>query len=340
MSQYYYLEVRLAKQLGSSIERFKVKKECPFHGQGRCPVCGDSAKNKAKTRFHIIERESKLFVHCFNCDLSTSLVTFLKQQYPPLYNEYIFERYKSSDSRPIITEPEFVVQKICIKTKLGLPYVADLPDDHYVKKYVQSRLIPDYPFQVTDRYFEFTSQYNPDIKYEPGQKDEMRLIIPFFDRDGNVHAFQGRDMSGKSGQKYITTVVNEKIPKIFGICSVDFKKPILLVEGPIDSLFLPNCIASINANLTATAVKLTKINKTLFDTLTLVLDNEPRNVSIVKQYEKAIDAGYKIVIWPTGIKDKDINDMVLSGLNPLKIIEKNTYRGLTAKLELMKWKRC
>lgn len=344
MNDFHYLEVMLAKQLGAQLQRWKVKKEHPFHGNARCPVCGDSATSKTKARFHIIERDSKLFVHCFNCDLSTNFITFLKGHYPPLYNEYIFGRYKSSNSSPVIKttldETTLIPKKQSLKTTLDLELVSSLSDSDPIKKYVASRKLPEYPFQVAPEFFKLVNKYNPDVAYKPGQKDEMRLVIPFFDREGNVHAFQGRDMSGKSNQKYITVIVNHKIPKIFGICQVDFKQHINVVEGPLDSLFLPNCIASVNASLSTTADRLCSINKNLKDHMTLIFDNEPRNASVLKHYEKAIDNGYSVVIWPQSIKQKDINDMVLSGLDPLKIIQRNTYRGLSAKLEFLKWRRC
>lgn len=342
---HYFLEVRLAKQLGPSLDRWKIKKDSPFHGNARCPVCGDSAKNKAKTRFHIIERDSKLFVHCFNCDLSTSLVTFLKGHYPTLYDEYIFERFGDRIKEPTIKvqDPDFKISRPTPppndKVTLDLPYIKDLPDDHPAKKYVKSRMLPDYPFQLAPRFFELVSKYNPDVQHEPGKKDEMRLIIPFFDKNGNVHAFQGRDLSGKSNQKYITTIVNAKIPKIFGICQLDVKHRIQLVEGPIDSLFLDNCIASVNASLSSTADKVCLINKNLKDRITLIFDNEPRNVSVLKHYKKAIDAGYHVVIWPENIKCKDINDMVMAGIDPQKIIDRNTFRGISAEIEFNKWRK-
>lgn len=337
---HHYLEVRLAKQLGPQIDRWKIKKEHPFHANGRCPICGDSTKSKTKARFHIIERDSTLFVHCFNCDLSTNFVTFVKQQYPHLYNEYVFERYKRNDSPTILAEePSFKVAKIERKTKLDIPYVADLPDDHPVKQYVASRKLPDYPFQMTTEFYKLVSMYNDDVEHIEGRKDETRLIIPFFDREGNVHAFQGRDMSGKSAQKYITVIVNPKVPKIFGICQVDFKKEIYMTEGPLDSLFLPNAIASVNAALSSTADKICAINNNLKDRMTLILDNEPRNSNVLKQYRNAIESNYRVVIWPNALKHKDINDMVLTGLDPLKIIKKHTFRGLLAEMEFNKWKR-
>jgi hypothetical protein len=43
--------------------------------------------------------------------------------------------------------------------------------------------------------------------------------------------------------------------------------------------------------------------------------------------EKTIDRGDKVVIWPTSIEQKDINDMVLAGLNVMDVLKSNTYTG-------------
>lgn len=352
MSQ-LYLEIKYARIVGQSIERWKIKKDNPFHGNGRCPICGDSAQSKTKCRFHISQMDDFLLCKCFNCDYAQGLSNFLKTYHPNLYSEFIFERYRVSGDMndPIITSPKLDFdESVLIPSKtitdekflLDLPLVSDLPVNHPVSKYVYSRHIPEYPFQYAEKFYEFSSQFNGDLLDENGKplfnRDEPRLIIPFFDRNGNVFAYQGRDLSGKSLQKYITIIINKKIPKIFGIGKVDFKKPVGIVEGPIDSLFLPNCLASVNASLVSTAKKISSvINK---DLLTLIYDNEPRNKSIVAMYSEAIKDGFKIVIWPKEVDGiKDINEMSLVGKNPIKIIQKNTYSGLNAQLEFQRWKK-
>lgn len=336
----YHVQVKYAKLAGSSIERFKVKKHSPFMASGRCPVCGDSAKSKTKTRFVIYEKNKDLNVTCFNCGLSTTLFGFLKSNNRPLFDEWIFETYKSNKKIETDTLEDFVPEKIepiILKKELDLEMVADLPIDHPAVEYVQSRRLPDYPFQFTPKFLEFSKQYKNEL--EPGNRDGPRLIIPFFDRKGNIYAYQGRDLTGQSKLKYITISIDKKMPKIFGLDRVDIKKPILLVEGPLDSLFLPNCLASVNANLSATAKRLVTGLNLEPTNLTLVLDNEPRNKTILDQYEKAIANGFRIVIWPKTVTQKDVNDMVLAGLDPLNIIMKNTYSGLLAKLQLNSWRK-
>jgi hypothetical protein len=70
-----------------------------------------------------------------------------------------------------------------------------------------------------------------------------------------------------------------------------------------------------------------------------VFDNEPRNREIVNRIEKTINRGDKVIIWPTSIEQKDINDMVLTGLNIMDVLKSNTYTGLEAKIKFNNWKK-
>ena len=70
-----------------------------------------------------------------------------------------------------------------------------------------------------------------------------------------------------------------------------------------------------------------------------VYDNEPRNREIVNRIAKTIDRGDKVVIWPTSVVEKDINDMVLGGHNVMSVLESNTYSGLKAKVKFNNWKK-
>lgn len=334
-----FIDVKYARMLGMRIERWKIKSDYPFHGNGRCPVCGDSLKNKSKCRFHVREHDGTMFISCFNCGLNTNLGAFLKLYHVDLHREYVFEKYRNEGSpdTPVIrntVQPTKITQDdVSIKS---LRLVSAMDKDSVPAKYIESRKLPPYAFYYAEKFNELAAKYNPVFKEL--ESDGDRIVIPFFDRAGNITAFQGRDLTGKSDLKYITVQVNPKIPTIFGLERITRSKPILVVEGPLDSLFLPNCVASVNASLVATAETLQKaINK---EQIILVFDNEPRNVQIVSAYEKAIKAGYKIVIWPKNVDGiKDINDMVLHGLEPHKIIQRNTHSGLMASIEFSKWKK-
>jgi hypothetical protein len=115
-------------------------------------------------------------------------------------------------------------------------------------------------------------------------------------------------------------------------------KDIYVVEGPIDSLFLPNGIASAGGDLIGPLQQL-DVQKQQF---VVVYDNEPRNKHIVKNIEKAIDSGYRVCIWPTTMEQKDINDMVLAGYSIDKvknIINECTYSNAKAQLHLAIWRK-
>ena len=158
------------------------------------------------------------------------------------------------------------------------------------------------------------------------------MVIPFRDANGKVFAYQGRAF-GEEQPKYITIVLDQNQKKIFGLDRVDDNRNIIIVEGPIDSLFLPNCIAVAQGDLRLPQYK---------EKSTLVFDNEPRNREIVKNIEKAIEEDYSVVIWPQDIEEKDINDMVISGLTTSEIsniIHRNTFSGLQAKTKISYWKK-
>ena len=75
------------------------------------------------------------------------------------------------------------------------------------------------------------------------------------------------------------------------------------------------------------------------DNVVFVFDNQPRNKSLVDIVDKTIQSDYNVVIWPQTIKEKDINDMVLSSIDVNNIISRNTFKGLEAKMKFVEWKR-
>jgi hypothetical protein len=109
------------------------------------------------------------------------------------------------------------------------------------------------------------------------------------------------------------------------------------VEGPIDSMFLENAVATADSNLESITSIYDKSK------VVLVFDNEPRNKEIVMKIDKAIENHYNVVIWPEMIESKDINDMILlDRFSPDEIqdiISKNTFVNLRAKAEFVNWKK-
>ena len=145
-----------------------------------------------------------------------------------------------------------------------------------------------------------------------------------------MFAFQGRALNGEN-PKYITIKVDNDKEKIYGLDDVDWSKRVYVVEGPIDSLFLDNCIATAQSDLRVKG-----------DRVVLIPDNEPRNEQVIKQVNRYIDENYDVVIWPSDIKEKDINEMILSGKTERDIkdiIARNTFNGLLARTKLSEWKK-
>jgi len=324
-------------RLSPKLNKFTQKKEDLYNF--RCPLCGDSQKNKSKSRGYVYRKKNDYFYMCHNCSVSTNFFNFLDKVDPGLSKEYSLERYKDSASGNNYVKPnfeEFKTELPKFKKTLGIPAVKSLPKEHYAKVYVESRKIPEgfhSELYFAEDFKGFVESLQ--IEKEGLKEDDPRLVIPFYDADKNLIAFQGRAL-GESKLRYITVKLSDDNNKVFGLDRINQEEMIYVVEGPIDSMFLKNAVATADSNLSS-------ISK-LFDKtkVVLVYDNEPRNKDICKQIGKCIDEHYNVVIWPEYIVEKDINDMILNGFSPEEIqdiIDKNTFVNLRAKMEFINWKK-
>jgi hypothetical protein len=209
-----------------------------------------------------------------------------------------------------------------------------LSQDHMAVKYCLDRKIPYsklkqlYYIDDIRKVVQLNEKYKESITTE-----EPRLFIPFFDEKGNLVAGTMRSFQEDASRRYITVKINEEAPNIFGHLDVDPLEPIYVVEGPLDSLFLDNAIA-------VSGTGFAHIENIIKDRdLIYVYDNQPHNKEVCKLLERLIDKGKKVVIWPTYIQEKDINDMVKKGINVNDLVKKCTYSGLTAKLQFLRWKK-
>jgi hypothetical protein len=260
---------------------------------------------------------------------------------PSLVQEYQLERYKNGESgHSNFEKPEFEevkTSKPVFKESLQLPSIDSLPEAHFAKVYVQQRKIPE-NLQTQLYYAEDFADFVQSLGIEKDNlhKNDKRLVIPFYDKDKKLIAIQGRSL-GESKLRYITIKLHDDNKKIYGLDRLNSEiSRIYVVEGPIDSMFLENAVATADSNLESIADTLDKSK------VVLIFDNEPRNKEIVKQMEHAIDNHFNVVIWPEMIVEKDINDMVLNGFSPDEIqdiIDKNTFINLRAKFEFINWKK-
>lgn len=299
-----------------------------------CPICGDSKTNKFKARMYFITDGKGYRIHCHNCGASMNFRGFLKTVNNELFEQYnrelIFEKYGEGEKTVFnFTRPKF--------TSAGSPLnklkrISQLPADHPVKLYVDSRLIPTnthYKLYYAPKFNEWTNSIIPDKLN--AEKDEARLVIPFLSETKEMFAYQGRALS-ETKLRYVTIVLDESKPKIYGLDTVNFNKTFYIVEGPIDSLFLDNGVAMAGSDA----------SYAFNDNAVFIYDNEPRNREIVQKISKVIEKNYSVVIWPESIKFKDINDMVLGGMTQhdiMSVISSNTYTHLQAKLKFTQWKK-
>ena len=330
-----YIDVKYINLCSSLLERFKQKHTNLWNF--RCPICGDSKKSKTKCRGFVYEKRNKYFYKCHNCNYGTSFNRFLEKISPALHKNYITEQYKEDawrkkDEPKSIPEFNFVPEFNHVLQ--GMDSISSLTTDHPARNYLKNRLIPERYFRDLYLCKEFKKWTNTIIpnKFSSLEHDAPRLVIPFFDCKHNIIGYQGRSFNPKEQAKYITIKMEGVENLIYGEERVDIKKKIYCVEGPLDSLFLPNCLAI--AGLNFKGVKLSNV---------IVLDNERRNVQIVDALKKLIINGYSVCIWPDSVKEKDINEMIISGKTTddiVEIIDNNTYSGLQANFQLSQWKRC
>ena len=311
--------------ISSRLPKFKRVKSNLFNF--RCPICGDSQKHKNKARGYIYPLKADMNFKCHNCGASSTLSNFIKTLDPVLYKQYIFEKFKERNTGKgsIFEEPKFEFKKPIFKKKLDLPRASDVP---IAREYLERRRLNPSKFYFAQKFQEWVNTQKQ--TFSNIVKDECRIIIPMYDTNSELIGFQGRSL-GPNSVKYITVMLNEEAPKIYGLDQIKTTKPIYIVEGPFDSTLVENSVAMCGSDI--------DIRTFGWSDYIWVFDNEPRNREIVNRISKTIDRGDKVVIWPPNIEQKDVNDMILRGHNVMNVLESSTYSGLKAKIKFNYWKK-
>ena len=290
----------------------------------RCPICGDSKKNKTKTRGYLYTIKADVNFRCHNCGASMTFSNFLKEIDPVVHKQYVFERFKqgSTGRGTVVEEPVFKFEAPTFKSSIDLPLASTVDVSRI---YLEKRKLDPTKFYYAERFVEYVNSHkqNLDVKEHP------RIIIPLY-YEKNLVGVQGRTLNSNS-VKYITTIFYDEAPKIYGLDNIRRDAPVFVTEGPFDSTFLLNSIAMCGAD--------SDVRKWGVSTPVWVYDNEPRSKEITERISSAIARGERVVIWPTNILEKDINDMVLAGHDVQSIVESNVYNGLKAKLQFDTLKR-
>ena len=326
-----YTEIKYLNLLSTQLPKFKKKGE--YLWNFRCPICGDSQNNKNKARGFVFRLKTSLVFKCHNCGVSMAFDKLLEKLNAEMYKEYRLEKFTDTHKPKIDTRKvnKVVSTKPVFKnnTLSTLTPIDKLNTLHPAREYLLNRKLPTESLYFTEKFQEWVNSVKPNT-FPSIKKDESRIIIPFKDKEGNLFGFQGRSLHS-TGLRYITILLNEDQPKIFGLDTLDYDKTIFITEGPFDSLLLPNCVAMAGADVSRSSV--------LGNDIVYVYDNEPRNIEITKRMLKCIKSGDKIVIWPNHIKEKDLNDMHLTGVCVEDVVTNNVYSGLTAQVKFDNWKK-
>jgi transcription elongation factor Elf1 len=319
-----FVDVKYINLISGRFQKFKKVK--PNLYNFRCPICGDSQKNKNKARGYLYQVKNNTNFKCHNCGINISFNNFLKQIDSVIYKQYTFEKFKEGHTGKNFTveEPVFKFETPKFKSKINLPKASSNFD---AKKYLESRKLNPDNYYYAEKFKEWTNSLRQ--TFDSTDKDEPRIIIPLFYQN-NLVGFQGRAL-GPSKVKYITIMLDDDAPKIYGLDEVQKSETVYITEGPFDSTFIRNAIALCGAD--------GDVTKWDIRDCVWIYDNEPRNTEILSRISRVIEDGQKVIIWPSTIKEKDINDMVLSGLDVQSVVESNIYSGLEAKLKFTAWKK-
>ena len=330
-----YLDDKYLGLISPRLEKFRKIRGGVYNF--RCPYCGDSQRHKNKARGYIYKNKADYNFKCHNCGVTRSFTYFLKDRDPPLYDEYVMERYKEglTGKGTVTPEPNFTFVKPKFRKKDicdELAKISELNTSHRAKKYLINRGINE---DTLSKFY-----YCPDFKrwtnkhkkiYDTTDNDDDRIIIPLRNSKGELFGYQGRSLDPTSKMRYITVMLDENAPKIYGLEKINTQKPIYILEGPFDSLFMENSVAMCGSDV--------DIRTFGWSSYIWVYDNEPRNREIVNRLERSINRGDQVVIWPSNIKEKDVNEMILAKHNICDIIKTNTFSELKAKLKLNLWKK-
>lgn len=331
-----WIDLKYAKIIGAQLDHFKQINDYLFNF--RCPICGDSKHNKTKTRGYIYKVKDKLNVKCHNCGYSSHISSFLKEIDTNLYNQYRLDNI--SNLKPIVENPfEKFNRPVVSKDPnlYGLKRLDSLPVIHPAIKYIVSRKIPRKYWNIlyyTDKFKEYINKI--EVKYPNTDYDHPRIIIPYLDINKECFAISARAL-GNEEPKYFNMKIKEDVESIYGLDRVNKNETIYCVEGPLDSLFLPNGIAVTGTSFNKDAIKELKKN------LVIIPDREPRSTELVKIVNNLVEDNFTISLLPESFVYKDINEAIKNGMSIetiMEVINTNTHSGIAAKLNFNSWKKC
>lgn len=303
----------------------------------RCPLCGDSTKNKSKRRGYFFAKDQSLIYKCHNCNASMSFYNFLAHFHSEILSQYKFEKFKSKNEPSVFDEPVKKIEKDASDVLSVCDKITELQEAHHARVYVEGRKIP----QKHLKNLYYINNINKITKKIEAYKDKNypsfdAIVIPFFDEEKKLTHVQFRFLDGD--MRYMTLEIIET-KKIWGLDTVDFNKHVYITEGPFDAMFIENSLACAGASILSESKYL--LEKCLKG-FTIVFDADYRtNKAVYNQMKTAVDTGHTVVFFDKYFSGKDVNDAVLAGMGSDELMEylkNNSKTGLMAKLALTEFK--
>lgn len=261
----------------------------------KCPICGDSKKNKRKRRgYYYLKTNS---YHCFNegCHANglNIIAAFNNISYGAVVSDYI-KWSKSFKTVPLKMHEPVIPTKIVIPdnwTELN-PICIEL---------VTKRKVFEAPFAPRD----WKLYYNTESK---------RLVLPWIE-DGEIKYYQERALYKDQVPKYKFPYNMSKY--IFGLEHVTNDLPyIYYLEGVLDSSWVLNGVS-------IGSIEITEEQQIMLDTKfpmhekVLFTDNQWVDTSSKEKIITMKDIGQKVFLWPKQFTAKDVNDYVtVNDINP------------------------
>lgn len=308
------------------------QKRVPAGFNFECPFCNEGKSKGRKRRAYLLINNPRYnYVHffCQNCSRSMSLRTVLKELNYSLFEDYLaaekedyIKRLKIGNIKRKKRESRISnwgndIKFFSLDKNIFTP-VLEVKKAH---AYCKERKIPS--IVVPRLYFAHEIKTN-DYTYK------NMLVFPFY-KDENIYGYQARSIEEKT---FFTQ--SQEGWKVYNIFNIDRNERVYIFESIIDSLYVVNSIAMLGSSLSDSQIKTLRIP-------VFVFDNDYKKDTFEKM-EKYIKGGYRVVIWPEGIKEKDVNEMICNMTGPKEIQKKiamNTFSGLEAvvKVRMMKMKK-
>ncbi len=325
--------------------------------------CGNHSLNdkRRKAGFFWSPEKNQYIYHCFKCGVAMSFSRFLKKYFYDEYMTMFLSKYNDDTNSKQDQQKLSFIKIPDDEVKQLIDHLFESGDliplskckDIDVASYISDRKIPEskhHNFFVAHNFYNINQQIkqliNPDREFTCSEREDKRVVWMFRDRTDNIIAMQGRRIDKGEPRYMISRFNNEDISNrlIGGLENINIDETVYVVEGYIDSLFLPNCVSLNGLHLPTIQYLIDEIK---VKDLVVVFDNEPANDQIKKNLSELADMSInypfiRVCLLPSEMRKqgKDINDYIKHGYTSeqlLQIINNNSYNQSTLKVRSVFW---